>query len=69
MMSAEARLIGSVHGGTATCPGETGEAMTHANSDGQATPVLDSTLKAVKEEPTLEREEEIGCWDGIPQAT
>ncbi len=50
-------------------PRETGEAMTHANSDGQATPVPDSTLKAVKEEPTLEREEEIDCWDGIPQAT
>ena len=43
--------------------------MTHANSDGQATPVPDPTLKAVNEKPTLEREEEIGCWDGIPQAT
>jgi len=50
-------------------PKETVEAMTHAKTPGQQTVEPDHPRHEVSQQVTLEREEEIGCWDGIPQST
>jgi hypothetical protein len=49
-------------------PKETVEALTHAKTNGQQTVEPDHTRHEVRQQFVLEREEEIGCWDGIPQS-
>jgi hypothetical protein len=50
-------------------PKDTVEAVNHANTNGQPTAVPARIRQEVSEQPTVEREEDIGCWDGIPQST
>jgi hypothetical protein len=50
-------------------PKNTVEAVKHANTNGQPTAVPARIRQEVSEQSTVEREEDIGCWDGIPQST
>ena len=50
-------------------PKDTVEAVKHANTNGQPTAVPARIRQEVSEQSTVEREEDICCWDGIPQST
>jgi hypothetical protein len=50
-------------------PKDTVEAVKHAKTNGRPTAAPDRMRREASEQSTVEREEDIGCWDGIPQST